>query len=248
MSKKFIHCALTALISLFAINTAAHSQTPPPQPAANNSPKLRALTIGYENELKDLEMLDADLQSVGKLSLRQFTFSKGFTCPIVEGTLNFGIPNGTNEEGIPIFKQVASVKWQSSYKQVCLIFIPKSLAGKSNGTQEYIVQVLDMSTGQFKLGHTKVMNFTPFETMVRIGEQQTSLKPWTKSEVKKVNELTGVKMAQVSVFYNYNNAIHNAQQTRFRYLEDTRYITLIYPDLVNKRVGVKIVKDFGNLY
>ncbi|MGJ8653598.1 MAG: hypothetical protein ACSHX8_10030 [Opitutaceae bacterium] len=250
MFKQYITYTLTVFLGIFAITATAHSQATeiPLEATATKAPKLRALTIGYENDLKELELLDANLQSVGKLSLRQFTFSKGFTCPIVAGKLTFGVPNGTDEQGLPLFKPVASVQWKDSYQQVCLVFIPKSLAGKRNINAEYAVQVLDMSTREFKLGHTKVINLTPLDAMVGIGEHKASLKPWSQNDISKVTELTGVKMAQISVFYKYNDKIHNAEQTRFRYLEDARFITLIYPDAKNKRIAVKVVKDFGNLY
>lgn len=244
MSKRFIHCALTVVLSLWISTTTAHSQE---TQAETKVSQLRALAVGYENELKELEILDATLQSVGKLKLRKLSFSTAFTCPVVEGKLIFGIPAGIDEEGQPIFKPVASVNWKSSYREVCLIFIPKSLAGQSQGNTEYSVQLMDMSS-KFKLGHTKILNLTPFDTMIRVGEHKTSLKPWGKFEIKQVKELTGVKMAQLDVFYKYNDTIHSANQSRYRYLERTRYITFIYPDIRNKRVAVNVVKDFGNLY
>lgn len=235
--------------SLFILTATAHSQVVSPIEPAEivNAPELRAIAVGLENDLTELHLLDATQQSVGKLSLRQFAFSKAFDCPVVEGKMTFGVPNGIDEEGVPLFKPVASVKWKGSYKQVCLIFIPKSIVGKREGTADYAIQILDMSQ-QFKLGHTQIMNFTPFDTMVRIGEHQTTIKPWSKSEFSEIKELTGVKMAQMAVYYQYNDTIHNADQTRYRYLERIRYITFIYPNLKNKRVAVNTVKDFGNLY
>lgn len=250
MFKQYITYMLTVFIILFGITTAAHSQTTPSESieASTTGPKLRALSLGYQDGLKNLEILDATLQSVGKLSLRQFTFSKEFTCPVVNGKLTFGVPNGTDENGNPLFKPVASVKWKNSYKEICLIFIPKSLIGKSGSTAQYAVQVMDMSTRGFEVGHTKTINFTPFDAMVRIGEHQAVVKPWAKSEFPIVTEFKDVKMAQISVMYKYKDEIYNATQTRYRYLESARYITLIYPDLKNKTVGVKTVKDFGNLF
>ncbi|CAA6677581.1 MULTISPECIES: hypothetical protein [unclassified Lentimonas] len=248
MIKQYITCTLTALFSLFILPAKAHSQGSSTESAVTGANQLRAISVGLENDLKEMVILDASLQSVGKLSLRSFGFSQPFSCPIVDGNLVFGVPNGMDEDGKPLFKPVASVKWKSSYKQACLLFIPKSLVGKSESTKEYAIQVLDMSPRGFEFGHTKLMNLTPFDTMVRIGEHQSKLKPWSNSDVSKIKELTGVKMAQIGVYYLYDDTIHNAKQTRFRYMEDTRYITVIYPDIQNKRIEVRTIKDFGRLY
>lgn len=252
MFNQYLTYTLTVFISLFAILATAHSQQPSVTSSADRVKevvglKLTSIAIGLENDLKKLEILDAMGQSVGQIGLRKFAFSREFTCPVVEGKLIFGVPNGFDEEGKPLYKVVASKNWQQSNKQACLIFIPKSLVGNRAGSNEYLIQTLDMSQ-KFQLGHTKVINFTPFETMVRLGEYKKTIKPWSQSDVSEIKQLTGVKMAQISVLYNYNGELKNVRQSRFRYLEDTRYITFIYPDIKNKRVAVNVVKDFGNLF
>lgn len=251
MIKRYTHYALTVILSLWITTVEAQPPTPAQSPAQSDSQqiqRLRALAIGIENELKDLEILDATMQSVGQLSLRKLSFSEEFSCPLVEGKLIFGVPNGTDEEGLPLFKPVASVKWDPSVRQTCLIFIPKSLAGKSQSSQEYGVQVMDMSPSAFKIGHTKILNFTPLNTMVRMGEHKEKVGAWEKADLSKITDVTDLNMAQVEVYYEHNNKIHTAHQTRIRYLDRVRYITLIYPDIVNKRVSVNIIKDYGKLY
>jgi hypothetical protein len=247
MIKRYTHFALTAVLSLWITTATAQSQTAPESESVE-VPRLRALTIGLENNLTTLEILDGSLQSIGQLALREQAFSEEFTSPIVEGKLIFGVPNGTDEEGKPLFRQVASVKWNRSMRQTCLIFVPKSLVGKSQNANDYGIQLLDMSPSAFKFGHTKILNFTPLNTMVRMGEHKEKVAAWGSANLSKINDVTELNMAQIEVYYIFNDKVHTAHQTRIRYLDRVRYITLIYPDIQNKRIAVNIIKDFGKLY
>lgn len=247
MIKRYTHFALTAVLSLWITTAKAQSQTPSQSDSAE-VPRLRALTVGFENNLRTLEILDASMQSIGQLTLRELAFSEEFTSPIVEGKLIFGVPNGFDEEGKPLFKPVASVKWNNSMRQTCLIFLPKSLVGKSQSTQEYGIQLMDMSPSKFKFGHTKILNFTPLNTMIRMGEHREKVAAWGSADLSKINDVTDLNMAQIEIYYMHNDKVHTAHQTRIRYLDRVRYITLIYPDLQNKRIAVNIIKDFGKLY
>lgn len=245
MIKSYITYTLTAFLSLFILSSAAHSQSTTSDEVSGT--QLRAIAIGLQNNLRELHLLDSSMQSTGKLSLRKLAFSREFTSPIVEGQLIFGIPNGVDEDGEPLYKPVASVPWKASNRQACLFFIPKSLVGKNQGTKEYAIQVLDMSR-KFKPGHTVVMNFTPLDTMVRMGEHKTVIKGWAKDSFSEVADVDEMNMAQIQVYYKHNNTVYNPFNAPIRYLGNIRYITLIYPDIKNRRMAVNIVKDYGKLY
>lgn len=239
MIKRYANFALMVLLSFcatYAIN-------------AKDSPELRALAIGLENGLKNLEILDANLQPVGQLSLRQFAFSKEFTCPVVEGQLIFGIPDGVDANGNPKYKRVASVDWKNSYNQACLLFLPKSLKSDENqGIEEYTIQLLDMNTKTFGLGHSKIINLTSLNTFVQVGEHEATVAAWEKAEFSKVEELTGVNMAQINVSYYQDDTEHVAYQSRVRYSENMRNIILIYTDNRSQRTTARIIKDTGRLF
>ncbi|CAA6677582.1 MULTISPECIES: hypothetical protein [unclassified Lentimonas] len=210
------------------------------------TPTMRAIAVGLEKGLTDLEILDAKLQSVGQLSLRQFGYSKGFTSPIVEGELLFGIPDGIDEDGNPKFKLVASFKRAEFDKETCLLFLPKSLmADEQQSTTEYIIQLMDMSLSSFQFGHTRIINLTPWETNVSVGEQNTTVTAWNRSTFAKIQETSGVSMAQVEVSYIQDGTANMAYQTRIRYQEDIRYTIFIYSDIKNERIRVRVVKDLS---
>lgn len=239
------------LIGLSISTVSSIAQTTPIEPEEATSikaPLMRALAIGLQDELSELEILDAKLQSVATVNLRKFKFSSPFRCPIVNGKLVFGVQSGVNEEGIPVYKPVAVTDWDRSMAQSCLIFIPMQLRGGSDNGIEYAIHKLDMSQSSFDRGHTKVLNFTPFDTIMQMGEHKAATNAWGTSNVPEVKELGRMNMAQIGVFYKYNNSIRNPFQTQIRYLDQTRYLAIIYPDLVNKEVGVKIVKDYGKLF
>ncbi|MGJ8653599.1 MAG: hypothetical protein ACSHX8_10035 [Opitutaceae bacterium] len=246
MIKRYTHYALTILLSLWITSGTAHGKLFASESKSIESPKIRALAIGLEGGLKDLEILDANLKSSGKLSLRQFAFSKTFTCPIVDGEIRFGVPSGTSITGKKKFRQVASFKWKDSYEQVCLLFLPKSLmVDDSRSTIEYTIQLINMSTDSFELGHTKIVNLTPLNTIVNAGEHNATVAAWDRLDFPKIEKTTGVNMAQLDVSYIKEGTEHNAYQTRMRYQETTRYITIIYTDTEKDKVSVCIVKDFG---
>ena len=239
MVKRYSYYALTILLSICATSTVS----------AKDTPELRALAIGLENNLKTLEILDTELQPVDKLSLRPFAFSKSFTCPIIEGRLIFGIADGVDEAGNPKYKQIASFEWEESYEQVCLLFLPKSLMPDDNpDVAEYTVQVLDMNTKVFKMGHSKIVNLTPLETVVQVGEHEASIAAWDRAEFSKVEELTGVNMANISVSYLEKDTKHVAYQSRIRYSDDMRSVMIVYTDSRSERTMVRIIKDTGRLF
>jgi len=213
------------------------------------SAPLRALSVGYEQELRDLVILDANMQSSGQLSLRRFRFSKMFKCPIVDGQLVFGISDGINEKGTPQFREVASVEWKHSYGNSCLLFLPKSLKGETTpGSSEYSIQIVDMKTNSFKPGHIKIINTTPWRTMVRAGEHEKGIAAWEVAELSKIEEIGPSRMTQLIVSYTKEDSQYHAHQSRIRYLESTRYFVLIYTDMKTKRVTARLVKDSGSLF
>lgn len=214
-----------------------------------SSPQLRALAVGYEQNLKTLEILDADMQSVGKLPLRKFNFSKTFTCPIVERRLIFGIANGKDEAGKLKYKQVASIDWENNYERSCLLFIPKSIQGDTEqGGLEYTIQVMDMNADSFKPGVIKTINLTPWEMLVNVGEHEEILAPWNQTVFSKIEELDKMNMAQIEISYIKKGTSYNAFQSRMRYLPGTRYIILTYSDIDNDQVAVSVVKDSGSVF
>ncbi|MGJ8640108.1 MAG: hypothetical protein ACSHYA_12030 [Opitutaceae bacterium] len=241
---------LTAFFGLLIATMATHAQPVPAvpiEPVSTKTPPLRALTIGILDDLRNLEILDANMQPAGRLSLREFSFSSAFRCPIVDGRLIFGTQNGTNEEGVPVYKPVAAIKWDSSLKQSCLIFIPANLRGDKSGAK-YVIQNLDMSPAKFKPGHTKVLNFTPVDTVTMMGEHKVSTSKWGTSSMPTVKDVTSLNMTQMGVYYKHKDRVHNPYQTQIRYLDQTRYLTIIYPNIENKRIEVRVVKDYGKLY
>ena len=249
MIKRYTHYALTIILSIWITSGTAHGKLFVSKPAALESPEIRALAVGFENGLENLEILDAKLKPVGQLALRQFGFSKAFTCPIVEGKIRFGVRDGSTIIGKKKYRLVASLDWKDSYKQVCLLFIPKSLTeNAAQDAAEYTIQIMDMSTQSFGLGHTKIINLTPNKSMVSVGEHKTTVEAWSESQLSKVKERSNMNMAQVGVSYMKEGTEHDAFQSRMRYLETTRYITFIYTDTKKDRIAVRIVKDSGRLF
>lgn len=250
MVKRYTHYALTILLSLWITSGTLHAKWFGLSKSADlQSPEIRALAIGLEDGLKDLEILDANLNSVGKLTLRQFTFSKAFTAPIIDGQLRFGAPDGVDKRGKPKFKLIASFDWKESYKQECLLFLPKSIMiDGAQGKAEYIIKHMDLSKRSFKQGETQIINLTPYKTIVKAGEHNVTVAPWDRSICSEIKDLSGVKMAQFEVSYLKEGTQHNTSQTRLRYLNTVRYITFIYVDAKREKVSVSIIKDFGNLF
>lgn len=245
MIKRTIHTALAIILTLCITSGTAHGKWfGSGTPTDLESPQMRALAIGLENGLKTLDILDENHQSVGKLSLRQFAFSKTFTCPIVEGQLRFGVPDGMDDDGNPHFKLVASFDWKESTQQVCLLFLPRSLnIDGAQSTADYTIQLIDMSAESFELGHTQVINLTSFNAIVRVEEHSATVAPWDRTQFSKIEESTGVNMAQFEVSYLEDGTEHNAYQARIRYLDRIRYIAFIYTDTKRERIAVRIVKD-----
>lgn len=235
MIKQYAQYALTMLLSLWITSVAAHGA---------DTPSIKAVAIGLENGIKNLEILDAKLQSVGQLSLREFSYSKSFTGPIIKGQLLFGIADGLDEKGNPKFKQIASFDWNHANEQTALLFIPKSqMKGSNQSTAEYIVQALDMSPEVFKPGHTRIINITPYKTSVHAGEHISSVAAWERAMMPKVKDLNHMNMAQIDITYFEEGTENNVYQTRMRYLDRIRYTVVIYSDLENKRITSRILKD-----
>ncbi|MGJ8650198.1 MAG: hypothetical protein ACSHX4_07555 [Opitutaceae bacterium] len=236
MIKQYAQYALTILLSLWFTSVAAHG--------AQESPRIKALAIGLENGIKKLEILDAKLQSVGQLSLREFNYSKAFSGPIVEGKLLFGIADGLDKRGKPKFKQIASFDWNDSNEKTALLFIPKSLMeGSDQSTAKYIVQALDMNTDTYKLGHTRIINITPHAALVSAGEHSIPVAAWGRAEMSKVKDINEMNMAQTDIIYFEDGTENSVFQTRMRYLDRIRYTIVIYSDLKNKRITSRIIKD-----
>lgn len=250
MIKHTHHFTLTLLLSLLITSGTAHAKWFGLKKSKTiESAPIRAVAVGLEGELKVLELLDAELQSVGQLSLRKFAFSKEFTCPIVEGQLRFGAPDGVDKKGKPKFRLVASLDWQESDNEMCLLFLPKSLMvdGKQAAT-DYTIQLLDMGTDSFELGHTQFINLTSFETKVHVGEHTASLAAWDELTLPTISEVNDMNMAPMDVSYIEEGTEHKAFNNQLRILGNTRHIAFIYSDHKNDRVTVRILKDSGHLF
>ncbi|MGJ8640107.1 MAG: hypothetical protein ACSHYA_12025 [Opitutaceae bacterium] len=254
MIKRYIPYALTVILCTLITSVAVYGgpKTPGKRPVIQSSkqtPEVRALAIGLENGLSDLEILDANLQSTGKLSLREFNFSKPITLPSISEELRFGIADGIDENGKTIFRLVASIEWNDSYKKMCLLFLPKSrVVDGENSATDYSIQLLDMSTDSFKLGHTQIINLTPYETKIRMGEHNASVAAGNDAQLPIVNELNSLNMTPVEVSYIKEGMERNAYQTKMRYLKNTRYIAIAYSDPENERVSIRFVKNSSRAF
>lgn len=235
MRHSYTQYGLTTLISLLIISAQLHSE---------ECPKIQALAIGLENGLKELEILDNDLQSVGQLSLREFNYSRPFTSPIVEDRLLFGIADGVDKKGNIIYRQIASFDWKKSNQDTRLLFLPKSLMiNGEHCTAEYLIQPMDMSTDSFQLGHSRIFNLTGLEATVQLGEHRTTVAAWERSVIPEVEELSGVKMARMEVSYIKDGKKQNVHHARLRYLNTRRNSLFIYPDAKNDRIAIRVVKN-----
>lgn len=244
MYKRYVHLALT-----IAMGMGFSSATVNGESSSARTPEIRALAIGLQDDLKQLEILDASMQSVGQLSLRPFAFSKGFTCPIVGGQLLFGVSAGTDKDGNPLFEQIATYDWENGDEQVCLLFLPRSLVeAEAQSSQKYTIERIDMSTKSFESGHSKIINLTPLDTLVRAGEHEIAVEPWDRAEISKIEELTGIKMAQITISYFKEDTEQVAYQSRVRYTESARTLILIYTDSRNGRTTTRIISDSGRLF
>lgn len=209
---------------------------------------LRALAVGFSQDLKQLEILDANQKSVGKLSLRLRRYSQEFQCPIVNEHLVFGVEDGVDEFGNKKYRPVSAVKWNPSYQKTCLIFIPQEFQGNNAGKEPYKIVTMNMDPKTFRPGHTRVANFSPAQTLFRIGEHKQVVESGQIATIEKVNELKRMNMAQVEVYYSFEGKANNILQTRVRYLDQTRYFAIIYPDFLHRKIRVAIAKDYGNLF
>ncbi len=216
--------------------------------ASRSTPPIRAMAVGLEGDLRVLEILDANLDSIGRLRLGIRSYSSQFTCPIVDGKIVFGIKGGFDEEGKQLYKPIASTVWKPEYKKICLVFIPKSFTGNQDMDVPYLVRVMDMGDKNYELGTTKVINFSPVTAYVQFGEHKEILERGKTALIPKIEKIRGANMAQLNVYFLRDDKPQTVMQTRMRYLERIRYLIVVYPDFVNKRLGVSTINDYGNLF
>ncbi|NBB79217.1 MAG: hypothetical protein GVY36_07175 [Verrucomicrobia bacterium] len=238
------------LFAVYIATASARAQTPVTEPGTGRAEtsEIRALAVGLEGDLRELHILDGENQSVGTLQLMVRSFSAKFVCPIVEGSIRFGLKSGVDEEGETLYSPLATVPWKDEFTAVTLVFIPKSYSAQADLEQPYTIQVMDMGADDFESGTTKVVNFAPVTAYVRFGEHKKVVEYGQAVTIPKINEVMRANMVQLNVYHMVGDDPHTVKKTRVRYLERIRYLIVLYPDVVNRRMGVASILDYGNLF
>jgi hypothetical protein len=225
------------------------AQTAQPEAATViESQEIRALAVGIEDNLRVLHILDASNQSVGTIRLRERSYSNPFTCPIIEGQIHLGVEAGVNEANEPIYSRVATVPWKSSFTKVAMVFIPKSFIADPKVTQAYVIKPMDMSEDGYESGTTKVVNFAPVTAYVSFGEHREAVERGQMKVLPKIEQVFPGNMAQLNVYHLIDEKPVIVTETRMRYLERIRYLIVLYPDFVHRKMGVASIVDKGNLF
>ncbi|WP_269541053.1 hypothetical protein [Cerasicoccus fimbriatus] len=246
-----IKACVLSLAALCIISTTIVAQSPKTDanaPSSSMTPPIRALAVGFEDEQREYHILDQDNRSTGTIRLNLRGYTSEFMCPIVEGSIRFGLESGQDEDGNILYTPEVIVPWKTNYKKVCLVFIPKSFTGKKDLKQPYVVSFMDMSEEGFETGTTKVVNLAPVTAYVRFGEHQKAVETGRVVVIPKIEEVKRANMVQLSVYHMVDDAPHRVQETRVRYLDRIRYLIVLYPDFVNRRMGVASILDYGNLF
>lgn len=238
---------LLSLATPFALTQAQTKQSGPAAPVVE-SHEIRALAVGIEDDLRGLHILDASNQSVGTIRLRERSFSKGFTCPIIEGQIHLGVEAGVNEANEPIYSRIASVPWEVSFKKVAMVFIPNSFIADPKITQAYVIKPMDMGGDRYESGTTKVVNFAPVTAYVSFGEHREAIERGQIKVLPKIEQVLPGNMAQLNVYHLIDEKPVTVSEGRMRYLERIRYLIVLYPDYVNRKMGVASIVDKGNLF
>ena len=246
------NCLLGIYFSFLASSVAAQSPGTE-EPSEHETAPIRAIAVGYENDLEQLHILNRSsetgmFESVGMLNLRLFSYSRAFSCPIVEGRLFFGVENGVDVDGITQYRPVASVAWAPQYKQIALVFIPNSYRGRASGNDAYTISRMDMSTSSFALGSIKAINLSPAVSYIMIGEHKETVQPKQVVNISEVKDVLAANMVSLRVAYQAKEEIRMIKQTRIRYLKRLRYLIILYPDIENRRIGLAFVSDSGRLF
>ena len=239
---------LCALLMLFV---SAHAQAQAPKETETeriNSPKIRALAVGFENDLRNLHLLDADGGSAGTIRLMLLSYSRPFEAPINKGLITFGVEDGVDANGITQYRPVASVAWAPEDEKLALIFIPRNFRGQANDDEAYFIRKMNMSANSFALGSTTVLNLSSAVSYVTIGEHEKTIQPHQEVTISEVNDVLSANMVGLKVAYRAEEEIHTIKQTRIRYLKRLRYLIILYSDIEKRRVELALVSDSGRLF
>lgn len=207
------------------------------------TPPIKLMAVGYQDDLKILHALDRENKSTGAFFLPLRSMSSPREFPYVEGLIRFAIEDGVNEIGETKYKVVATLSWDKAQPDGCMVFIPKSFTGNEDQKMPYLLRVMDMSENNFKQGTTRVFNFSPVTGYLKFGEHNASVQPYSITVIPQLKELLRANMAQLSVYHLIETESHTVMEKRIRYLEDIRYLIILYPDFRNKRMGVAAIVD-----
>mgnify|MGYP005854602287 CR=1 FL=1 len=203
---------------------------------------IRALAVGFEGDLRTLHLLDANRQSAGTIRLMLRSYSHPFEAPIVDGRIIFGVEAGVDEENEPVYRPIGSVPWSRSFSDRALVFIPKSFMNQPGMDQPYLIRMINLAEKDFKRGSTKIINFTPITGYVRFGEHRAAIEAGKSTTFPEITEVLPYNMAELAVYYRANDEAKAVLDTRMRYLDGSRYLFILYPDLKNQRVGFASIR------
>jgi hypothetical protein len=225
----------------------AQSASDPVAESIDSNP-IRALTVGFEEDLRDLHVLDANLQSAGSIRLVLRGYSRSFVAPITEGRILIGIAAGQDEEGEAVYEPIASIPWSPAYTNRALIFIPKSFLNQPDFNYAYLVRPIDMSPGSFAPGTARIVNFSPITVYLRFGEHRMAVEAGRSTSTSRVSEVLPGNMVYLNVYHLVGEEPNTVMESRIRYLDDLRYLIVVYPDFINRKLGVASILDYGTLF
>lgn len=119
---------------------------------------------------------------------------------------------------------LGSARIPSTMKRAIALVFPRAAGSK----QRYNILLFDDSTARFPKGASRLINATPTELAIKVGEHKLGVKPGKTILVPPVTRKDAFNMAQTSVFYHKGDAWIPFVERKLKYVDTYRRIFIAH--------------------
>lgn len=199
---------------------------------------LRTLCFKRVGQTKEIFLLGGTEEKpvITALPLYISTYSNAQKVTISGKVMKFAT-RSMGPDGEPVYDVIAQGRTTTGDRQVA-IFVP---SGKTPDI--YQVLILDEGEKAFPLGSTRVVNISPKETRITIGEQDRIIKPGTVEEIPMATQVNELNQATVRIFTPMEDKWRPISSVVWKMLPKLRNFAIAYQNPKTGRPSVNCYQE-----
>lgn len=161
--------------------------------------------------------------AIDKLDLATEGFGEPQAASVIDGSLSF-FTSQTVDPKNPAATLAATVKVPPTVTSMIVLVVP----GPKDAKPPYRMLVLDDSLKAFPKGESRVVNLTPVEFAMEVGEHKLKIIPGQITPVPKITKVDEFNQAQTNFYFKQGTSWAVFAERQMQYIDRLRRVFLIY--------------------